>query len=162
MVCSAASAKEDGKYLTILGDCAACHTQKGGEPYAGGRSFTSPLGTFYSSNITPDRETSIGDWTADDFWRALHDGRSKKRGYLYPAMPYPHFTMYSRADSDAMFAYLKTLPAVSNVPPENEVSFPANMRSLLAVWNALYLDSGGLRRSARVPMTTRCRRSQRR
>ncbi len=141
-VCSAASAKEDGKYLTILGDCAGCHTDTDGQLYAGGRALISPLGTFYTSNITPDRETGIGNWTADDFWQALHDGRSRNRGHLYPAMPYPHYTMYSRADSDAMFAYLQGLPPVSNVPPKNEIPFPLNMRFLMVIWNALYLTKG--------------------
>jgi mono/diheme cytochrome c family protein len=143
VVCSAASAKEDGKYLTILGDCAGCHTDKDGQRYAGGRALISPLGTFYTSNITPDLETGIGNWTADDFWSALHDGRSRHLGHLYPAMPYPHYTLYSRADGDAMFAYLQSLPAVSNVPPKNDVRFPLNMRFLMLVWNALYLDKGG-------------------
>jgi mono/diheme cytochrome c family protein len=138
----AAFAQPDGKYLTILGDCAGCHTDTNGRPYAGGRALTSPLGTFYTSNITPDRETGIGTWTADDFWEALHDGRSKNRGHLYPAMPYPHFTMYSRADSDAMFAYLQSIPPVSNVPPRNEIAFPLDFRSLLGIWNALYLHKG--------------------
>jgi mono/diheme cytochrome c family protein len=141
-LCSPASANEDGKYQTIRGDCAGCHTRPGGEPYAGGRALTSPLGTFHTPNITPDRETGIGDWTADDFWRALHEGRSRSRGRLYPAMPYPHFTMYSRSDADAMFAYLSRLPPVRSVPPEHDVLFPLNLRFLLAIWNALYFREG--------------------
>jgi mono/diheme cytochrome c family protein len=139
-LCSNAFAQDDGKYLTILGDCAGCHTDAGGQPYAGGRAMISPFGTFYTSNITPDHETGIGGWTADDFWQALHDGRSRNRGRLYPAMPYPHFALYSRADADAMFAYLQRLPPVRNQPPKNEVRFPLNQRWLVAVWNALYLD----------------------
>ncbi len=135
-------AQEDGRYLTILGDCAGCHTNTGGQPYAGGRALVSPLGTFYTPNITPDRETGIGSWTADDFWHALHDGYSKSRGHLYPAMPYTHFTMYSRADSDAMFAYLQGLPAISNKAPENKISFPLNIRFLMVFWNALYFHKG--------------------
>jgi mono/diheme cytochrome c family protein len=141
-LCSNALAQDDGKYLTILGDCAGCHTKAGGQLYAGGRAMISPFGTFYTSNITPDRETGIGSWTTDDFWLALHQGRSPTRGRLYPAMPYPHFTMYSRDDSDAMFAYLQRLPPVRNVPPENDLHFPLNQRWLLATWNALYLREG--------------------
>jgi mono/diheme cytochrome c family protein len=141
-VCSAAFAREDGRYLAILGDCAGCHTRTDGPLYAGGRALTSSLGTFHTSNITPDRETGIGDWTADDFWHALHDGRSRNRGHLYPAMPYPHFTMYSRADSDAIFAYLQSVPPVSYVPPKNEIPFPLDMRFLMVIWNALYLEKG--------------------
>ena len=134
-----AFAQDDGKYLAILGDCAGCHTKAGGESYAGGRAMISPFGTFYASNITPDRETGIGGWTTDDFWQALHEGRSRNRGRLYPAMPYPHFAMYSRAESDAMFAYLRRVPPVRNVPPENAVRFPLNQRWLMAIWNALYV-----------------------
>ena len=141
-LCSNAFAEDDGKYLTILGDCAGCHTKAGAQAYAGGRAMISPFGTFYTSNITPDCETGIGDWTKDDFWLALHEGRSRTRGRLYPAMPYPHFTMYSRDDSDAMFAYLQRLPPVRNVPPEHELHFPLNQRWLLASWNALYLREG--------------------
>jgi mono/diheme cytochrome c family protein len=143
-------AQEDGKYLTILGDCAGCHTKAGGQPYAGGRAMTSPFGTFYTSNITPDRETGIGSWTTDDFWQALHEGRGRNRKRLYPAMPYPHFAMYSRADADAMFAYLQRLPAVRNVPPRHEIHFPLSQRWLLAIWNGLYL-----RESAYVPESSK-------
>jgi mono/diheme cytochrome c family protein len=142
LVCSAGSAEESGRYLTILGDCAACHTSNARQPFAGGRALVSPFGTFYTPNITPDRETGIGSWSADDFWRALHDGRSKSRGRLYPAMPYPHYTMYSRAESDAMYVYLRGLEPVSNVPPRHEIPFPFNLRFLIAFWNALYFDEG--------------------
>lgn len=130
----------DGKYQTILGDCAGCHTNDGGQPYAGGRALKSPLGTFYTANITPDQETGIGKWTADDLWQALHDGYSKKRGHLYPAMPYTHYVKYSRADSDAIYAYLMSLPPVSNAPPKNKIPFPLSMRFLMGIWNALYFD----------------------
>jgi mono/diheme cytochrome c family protein len=140
LACSAATALEDGRYLAILGDCAGCHTARGGPRFAGGRALNSPLGTFYTPNITPDRETGIGSWSADDFWRALHDGRSRSRGHLYPAMPYPHFATFTRAESDAIYAHLQTLAPVSSVPPGHEISFPLSMRFLLAIWNALYLD----------------------
>ena len=145
-LCFDASAQDDGKYLAILGDCAGCHTDAGGQPYSGGRAMISPFGTFYASNITPDPETGIGGWSKDDFSQAVREGRSRSRGHLYPAMPYQHFTMYSRADTDAMFAYLQRLPPVRNVPPKHEIRFPLNQRWLLAVWNALYL-----RKSAYVP-----------
>jgi mono/diheme cytochrome c family protein len=142
LVCAAASAQEGGKYLTILGDCAACHTETARQPFAGGRALISPFGTFYTPNITPDRETGIGSWTADDFWRALHDGISKSRGRLYPAMPYPHYTLYSRADSDAMYAYLQSLAPIRNEPRKHEIPFPFSLRSVMIVWNGLYLHKG--------------------
>ena len=142
LICSAATAEPNGRYLTILGDCAACHTERPAQPFAGGRALISPFGTFYTPNITPDRETGIGSWSADEFWQVLHEGRSRTRGRLYPAMPYPHYTMYSRAESDAMYAYLRSLEPVSHTPPEHEIGFPFNLRFLLAIWNGLYFDEG--------------------
>jgi mono/diheme cytochrome c family protein len=133
---------ERGLYLTQAGNCIACHTTRGGEPFAGGRGIVTPFGTIYASNITPDEETGIGDWTADDFWRALHHGKSKDGSFLYPAFPYPNYTKVSRADSDAMYAYFRTLAPVKQENLEHELRFPYNQRALLAVWRALYFTPG--------------------
>jgi mono/diheme cytochrome c family protein len=84
------------------GDCIACHTARGGEPFAGGLEMPTPFGTIYTPNITPDPETGIGKWTRDDFYRALHEGKSKDGSLLYPAFPYPSYTKVTRADSDAI------------------------------------------------------------
>src|ERR1700735_470646 len=100
-----------GKYLVQAGDCIACHTEPGGKEMAGGRAMPTPFGTLFSSNITPDPETGIGKWTADNFYNMLHTGRSPDGGLIYPAMPFPEYTKVTRADSDAMFAYLKSVPA---------------------------------------------------
>jgi mono/diheme cytochrome c family protein len=78
-----------GKYLSDAGDCVACHTKPGGQPFAGGRHLPSPFGSLSSPNITPDKETGIGDWSDDQFYRAFHEGVGKDGEYLYPAMPYP-------------------------------------------------------------------------
>lgn len=131
-----------GAYLARAGNCMACHTGRGGAPYAGGRTIQTPFGAIYSSNITPDKDTGIGTWTADDFWRALHNGKSKDGKLLYPAFPYPNYTKVTRADADALFAYLRTLPPVSQASREPALRFPFNLRPLLAVWRALYFRPG--------------------
>lgn len=127
-----------GAYLARAGNCMACHTTRGGENYAGGRAILTPFGTIYSSNITPDRETGIGEWTADDFWRALHNGKSRDGTLLYPAFPYPNYAQVTRPDSDAMYAYFRSLAPVRKITPEPELRFPFNQRLLLIGWRALY------------------------
>ncbi|HJV53889.1 MAG TPA: cytochrome c [Noviherbaspirillum sp.] len=133
---------EKGAYLARAGDCVACHTTRGGVPFAGGRAIRTPFGTVYATNITPDKETGIGDWSADDFWRALHNGKSKGGKLLYPAFPYPNYTRITRADADALFAYLQSLPAVRQPNREAEMRFPFNLRPLLIGWRALYFRPG--------------------
>ncbi|HYD96787.1 MAG TPA: cytochrome c [Noviherbaspirillum sp.] len=131
-----------GAYLARAGDCVACHTARGGVPYAGGRAIPTPFGTIHAPNITPDKETGIGNWSADDFWRALHNGKSKDGRLLYPAFPYPNYTRVTRADADAMHAYFMSLPAVRQENKAPELRFPYNQRALLAVWRALYFRPG--------------------
>ena len=99
-----------GAYLAKAGDCMACHTTRGGVPYAGGRALQTPFGKVLSHNITADRETGIGSWTADDFWRAIHNGKSKDGRLLYPAFPYTSYTKVRREDSDALYAYFQSVP----------------------------------------------------
>ena len=131
-----------GEYLTRAGDCLACHTARGGAPYAGGRGVETPFGTVYAPNLTPDRETGIGAWSSADFWRALHNGRSRDGRLLYPAFPYPNYTRVVRADSDAIYAYLRTLPPVAKANMPHELRFPFNLQASLAVWRALFFDAG--------------------
>lgn len=137
-----AATLERGRYLVRAGDCIACHTARGGVPYAGGRAVATPFGAIYASNLTPDVETGLGGWSADDFWAALHEGRSRTRGLLYPAFPYTNYTRVTRADADAMFAYLRALPPVRQAVPEPELRFPFGQRPLLAAWRALYFRPG--------------------
>jgi mono/diheme cytochrome c family protein len=131
-----------GAYLARAGDCMACHTAHGGAAYAGGRAILTPFGAIHSPNITPDDETGIGRWNADDFWRALHNGKAKDGKLLYPAFPYPDYTRVTRADADAMFAYLRSLPPVRQVSKAPELRFPFNYRPLLIGWRALYFRPG--------------------
>jgi len=128
-----------GKYLATAGDCAACHTRAHGPAFAGGEALRSGPNIIYSMNITPDRATGIGGWSADAFYRALHDGISPTHGHLYPAFPYPHFRLVSRADSDDILAYLRTLKPVHASPPPDRVMFPLSIRAGMIAWNALYL-----------------------
>jgi cytochrome c553 len=138
----AAQALVRGKALAILGDCAGCHTDRGGAPLAGGRPIVTRFGTFYSPNITSDRATGIGEWSSDDFWRALHDGYARDGRPLYPAFPYPNYTKVTRADSDAIFAYLRSLPPVAKARRQHDLRFPYDKRALLLVWRALYFRPG--------------------
>jgi mono/diheme cytochrome c family protein len=131
---------ERGRYLAAAGDCEACHTREGGAPYAGGRPIATPFGTVLSANLTPDA-TGLGNWNADQFYRALHEGIAANGEHLFPAFPYNWFTRMPRADTDAIFAYLRTLAPVANRPDRNQLSFPFNIRALTAVWNYLYLDA---------------------
>lgn len=131
-----------GQYLVRAGDCAPCHTPVGGPPFAGGFGLNTPFGVIYSTNLTSDPETGIGQLSADKFYAALHDGVGPKGLLIYPAMPYTAFTRVSRADSDAMLAYLKTVPAVRRQRPPNELPFPLNFRFLLHGWNLLFFSPG--------------------
>ena len=139
---AAPAANGRGAYLVAAGDCIACHTALGGAPFAGGRAIETPFGTVYSSNITPDAQTGIGTWSREDFWRALHDGRGKDGRLLYPAFPYPNFTQVTREDADAMFDYLRTVPAVARRNVPHEVRFPYNTQLALTAWRAMYFRPG--------------------
>jgi len=131
-----------GKQLAVLGDCGGCHTERGGAPFAGGRPIVTPFGTFYSPNITPDRSSGIGEWSFDDFWHALHDGYARDGRLLYPAFPYPNYTKITRADSDAIFEYLRSLSPIAKASRAHELHFPYDQRRLLTVWRALYFRPG--------------------
>lgn len=131
-----------GAYLARAGDCAGCHTVRGGVPYAGGRALSTPFGTLYGPNLTPDAATGLGAWSADDFWGALHNGRARDGRYLYPAFPYPHFTKTTRADSDALYAYLHSLPAARRPNTPHAMAFPFNTQLALAGWRLLFFKPG--------------------
>lgn len=127
-----------GRYLTDAADCRACHTAKGGLPFAGGRAFKLPFGTLYTPNITPDRATGIGKWTDAEFIRAVHKGISRDGSRLYPAFPYASYTMMSDADVTAIRRYLSTIPAVSKANLPNTFGFPYNQRWLMRFWGAFF------------------------
>lgn len=131
-----------GRYLVYAGDCAACHTADGGQPFAGGRAVPTPFGMIYASNITPDKDTGIGTWSDDDFWRAMHEGIGKSGRHLYPAFPYPWYTKLTRGDVLAIKAYLDSLVPVRNPNRDPQLPWPLDWRGSLAVWNAMYFKPG--------------------
>jgi len=143
-VAAAASQSEIdyGRYLSRAGNCTSCHTRENGEAFAGGVAFQTDFGTIYSTNITPDAETGIGDWTLDDFAAALREGVRPDGKHLYPVFPYTSYTMTNDADVAALFAYFQTLPAVKYRPPENDLGFPYSQRWTLGMWKAMYFDEG--------------------
>ncbi len=134
-----------GEYLARAGNCISCHTLPGGPAFAGGPALRTPFGTFFGPNITPDTPTGIGAWTRDDLWRALHEGRSRDGTLLYPAFPYTNYTRIRRTDSDALYAYLKSLRPVHRPNKAHELSFPYDQRRLLVAWRALYFRPGEFR-----------------
>lgn len=127
-----------GEYLARVGNCMACHTTQGGAPFAGGRGIETPFGVVHSPNLTPDKSQGIGAWTSAEFWRAMHHGRSKDGRLLYPAFPYPNYTQVSREDSDALFAYLQSVPAAADANRAHALRFPYNTQAALGVWRALF------------------------
>nr|WP_258048632.1 cytochrome c [Burkholderia anthinoferrum] len=127
-----------GQYLARAGDCVACHTVPGGKEFAGGRAMPTPFGNLYSSNITPDEATGIGLWTPEDFYRVMHAGISRDGTLLYPAMPFASYSKVTRADSDAIYAYLMSIPPVAQKNKPHELHFPFNNRELLIGWRSLY------------------------
>jgi mono/diheme cytochrome c family protein len=134
---AAPGAVERGRYLALASNCAGCHTVRGGAAYAGGLGIGTPFGTVYASNLTPDARHGIGGWSAAEFWRAMHNGRARDGRLLYPAFPYPSFTRITRADSDALYAYLRTVPPSATPATPHRLRFPYGTQAALAVWRAL-------------------------
>ncbi len=131
-----------GEYLARAGDCIACHTKPEGALFAGGRPMLTPFGTIYTSNITPDTETGIGSWTADQFYGAMHTGRFPDGGLIYPAMPFGSYTKVTRADSDGIFTYLRSVPPVHQPNTPQALRFPFNNRQLILGWRTLFFQQG--------------------
>ncbi len=134
----AATLIERGEYLTRAADCAACHTVEGGAPFAGGRAFVLPFGTLYSTNITPDKETGIGNYSDANFLDAVHKGVGPNNTKLYPAMPFASYTYMTDADALAIKAYLFSLNPVHAPAPQNSLIFPFNQRALMGIWAAFF------------------------
>ena len=130
-----------GKYLSEAADCAACHTAPGGAPFAGGLPMQSGFGTIYATNITPDPDNGIGRWSAEEFWRALHDGVRRDGQQLYPAMPYTSYRGMTRADADAIYAYVMQLRPMKVANRRTELNFPFNIRLGMLGWNLLFLHN---------------------
>jgi mono/diheme cytochrome c family protein len=131
-----------GKALVDAADCASCHTADPAKPLAGGKRIDTPFGGIFSPNLTPDRETGLGAWTDEEFYRALHDGVARNGARYYPAFPYPNFTKITRDDVLAIRAYLATLTPVRNTPPPPQLRFPLNYRVVMRGWNLLFFRPG--------------------
>ena len=130
-----------GAWLAAIGNCNTCHTASNGRTFAGGRPLSTPFGTIYATNITPDRETGIGSWSPSDFLRAMHQGVDREGRDLYPAFPYDHFTHVADEDVNAIYAFLMTRDPVRAKTPANRIFVP---RAAISVWKALYLKPGPL------------------
>ncbi|MFL6790230.1 MAG: cytochrome c, partial [Bradyrhizobium sp.] len=137
-----------GRDLAAIGNCNDCHTIRGGKNFAGGLPVPTPFGTIYSSNITPDRESGIGQWSEAAFRRAMRDGVNREGRHLYPTFPYDHFTNVSDEDDRALYAFLMTRQPVRAGARENQLSFPFNQRPLIAGWKLLFLRRDGYQADA--------------
>ncbi|WP_121064304.1 c-type cytochrome [Chachezhania antarctica] len=138
---TAASDIKEGEYYVQLGDCVSCHTAEGKAPeLAGGYPMATPFGTIYSPNITPDKETGIGNMTSAEFYQLIAYGADSVWAPLYPAMPYTSFHNVSRDDSDKIFAYLQSLDPVKRPKTPNEMGFPFNIRPAMFGWDFMFAD----------------------
>ncbi|WP_431225365.1 cytochrome c [Serratia sp. L9] len=134
-----AHAMSAGEYVAKAGDCTACHTAPGGKALAGGMKFPTPVGDIYATNITPDKQHGIGDYSFDEFDRAMRQGVAKDGHRLYPAMPYTSYAKMSEQDMRALYDYLMhEVPAQNTANRESDIRWPLSMRWPLAVWNQLF------------------------
>ncbi|MGH6895509.1 MAG: c-type cytochrome [Geminicoccaceae bacterium] len=140
----APDAVQRGGYVFHAGACDSCHTDhpNHGAFLAGGRRMATPFGTFLVPNITPDPETGLGDWSAEDFRRAMIEGRAPDGSHYYPVFPYRWYTGMSDEDVADLWSYLQTVPPVRNPVPPHEIPFPLNFRPLLLGWKLLNFDQG--------------------
>ncbi|WP_311790699.1 MULTISPECIES: c-type cytochrome [Pantoea] len=139
-----AAAVARGRYVAIAGDCVACHTAPGSkEAFSGGYSISTPFGGIFASNITPDKETGIGNWTERDFYRAVRHGRGKEGEHLYPAMPYNAYVKVSDQDMHDLWMYMRSVKPVHYKVPETNLGFPYNIRLAMMGWNLLFFRNSG-------------------
>ncbi|WP_328188306.1 cytochrome c [Marinobacter sp. OP 3.4] len=131
-----------GEVLAGLGNCQTCHTTDPAQPFAGGLAMPTPFGTIYSTNITPDPQTGIGQWSEEAFARAMREGVDRSGTHLFPAFPYTHFTKMTDEDVADLYAYMMTREPIRAEAPENTVEFPFNIRMLQAGWKLLFFDEG--------------------
>jgi len=130
-----------GEYLARAADCMVCHSAPDGAEYVGGLAFPLPFGTLYSTNITPDKATGIGDYSDQDFLNAVHRGIRRDGAYLYPAMPYTSYTYMTDADALAIKAYLFSLAPVHSVGQANTLTFPFNQRWGMSIWSFFFNEN---------------------
>ncbi|GJD96230.1 c-type cytochrome [Methylobacterium iners] len=134
-----------GRDLALIGNCNTCHTQEGGKAYAGGKPIPTPFGTIHATNVTPDPETGIGQWSLTAFVRSMREGVDREGNHLYPAFPYDHYARVTDEDLAALYAFLMTRRAVRHEAPPPDLPFPLNQRPLLAGWKLLFLKAGSYR-----------------
>jgi mono/diheme cytochrome c family protein len=133
---------ERGKYLAIAADCGACHTTERGKPFAGGLPISTPLGTIYSTNITPSADFGIGRYTESEFVRALRRGIRRNGANLYPAMPYTSYAQFTDDYAHALYMYfMQAVKPIDTRAPETELPFPMNIRASMMAWNFLFLNT---------------------
>jgi mono/diheme cytochrome c family protein len=130
-----------GEYLARAADCMVCHTAPDGERYAGGLAFPLPFGMLYSTNITPDKATGIGDYSDQDFLNAVRRGVRRDGADLYPAMPFTSYTYMTDADALAIKAYLFSLAPVQATARPNTLTFPFNQRWLMSIWSLFFNEN---------------------
>jgi mono/diheme cytochrome c family protein len=137
---------ERGAYVLRMGGCASCHTDTANEGafLAGGRSLQTPFGTFYTSNLTPDPDTGIGDWSTGDFVQAMTKGVAPEGHDYYPAFPYTSYANMTLQDLADLKAYLDTVEPVANQVPAHDLAFPFNLRPLLRPWKAMFFRANGI------------------
>src|SRR5580704_6050216 len=131
-----------GAYLARAADCAPCHTGNASQPFAGGLALKTPFGTLFSVNITSDAETGIGKWTYAQFKNALHQGIRADGAYLYPAMPFDAYTKIEENDLEALWAYVRRIAPVKARNPDNDLSFPFDVRFGMLAWRELFFAPG--------------------
>jgi mono/diheme cytochrome c family protein len=137
-----AAAINRGEYLATAADCGACHTAPGSKPFAGGLPIDTPLGTIYSTNITPSADFGIGRYTEEEFSRALRRGIRRDGANLYPAMPYTSYARFTEDDAHALYVYFtQAVKPVEQRAPPTQLPFPMNIRASMMAWNLLFLDS---------------------
>lgn len=143
-----------GEYLARLGDCVACHTTENGKPLAGGRDLATPFGKLYSTNITPDRETGIGNYTFAQFDRAMRKGVAADGHNLYPAMPYPSYAKMTGDDMQALYTYLmQGLAPVKQANKPTTMRWPFNQRWGLSLWNWAFVDASPFKADSKKDAT---------
>lgn len=136
-ISTSAFAADAGRYQAVLGDCTGCH----GKDFSGGVTLATPFGNLVTPNITPDKDTGIGNYSADDFRAAMKEGRAPGGKLLYPAMPYAYYARMSDGDIAALWSYLKTVKPVRKSVDVNQLHFPFSLRVVMRGWNALFFDA---------------------